>query len=262
MNESPVLLAVESGVARITLNRPEKGNAIDQPMADALLEAALRCASDDAIRCVVLTGAGRMFCVGGDINAFAEAEDIYAVLARLASVVHLAITQFAGMRKPLLTLVNGPAAGAGFSLAIAGDIVLASSSASFTAAYDEIGLTPDGGMTWMLPRLVGLRRAQEIIVTNRRVSAEEAASIGMATRLAADERLAAEGAELAAWLAGRAIHTVGVSRGLLHEGMASSLASQLDREMKAIAAAGSGAEGREGITAFLAKRKPDFTGAQ
>ena len=172
---SEVLCAISKGVARITLNRPDAGNAINQPMADTLLEVALRVAHDPKVRVVTLTGAGRMFCVGGDIGDFARNSDgIGAFLAQLAGTLHQALAQFAAMKKPLITLVNGPAAGAGMSLAIGGDFVLVTQDAHFTAAYGGIGLTPDGGMTWTLPRLIGLRQAQDIILSNRRVPAEEA----------------------------------------------------------------------------------------
>ena len=187
MNAEPVLLEREGAIARIVLNRPESGNAIDLQMAQGLLRAALQCDADLSIRCVVLTGAGRLFCVGGDIGAFGSTPDKASTgLSELAGTLHMAIARLARMRKPLLVLVNGHAAGAGLSLAILGDIVLTVRAAHFTAAYTAIGLTPDGSMTWQLPRLVGLRRAQEMILTNRRVSAEEAERIGLVTR-AVDE---------------------------------------------------------------------------
>ena len=256
---APLLVDVADGIARITLNRPERGNALDQPMADALLAAALRCANDPAIRCVVLTGAGKMFCVGGDIGEFsASGEAIAPFLAQLAGTLHQAMSQFAAMQKPLVTLVNGTAAGAGLSLAIAGDIVLAEPAAKFTTAYLGIGLTPDGGMTWLLPRLVGMRMAQEMIVTNRRLDAAEAAAAGLITRVVAEGTLAEEGDRLTADLSAGAVRAMGQARRLLHESHASGFASQMDRELAAITAAGDGHEGREGIAAFLEKRKPAF----
>ncbi|KIN65565.1 putative acyl-CoA hydratase [Sulfitobacter noctilucae] len=256
---TPILLEITDGTARITLNRPDKGNALDQPMADALLAAAIKCANDPAVRCVVLTGAGKMFSVGGDIGAFAlNSDGIAPFLAQLAGTLHQALSQFAAMQKPLITLVNGTAAGAGLSMAISGDVVLADPNAMFTTAYLGIGLTPDGGMTWLLPRLVGMRRAQEMIITNARVSAEKAAEIGLVTRLAAPGALMDEGDVLARQLADGAVGAMGQARRLLHDSSSSGFASQMDRELAAITAAGSGPEGRAGIEAFLAKRKPDF----
>ena len=140
-------LTMEGSIATITLNRPQAGNSLDLALAHALLQAAIRCDTDDAVRCVVLTGAGKLFCAGGDVGAFESARDTMpTMLSELAGTVHMAVSRFMRMRKPLLVLVNGPAAGAGLSLAIGGDIVIAARNAHFTAAYGAIGLSPDGGM--------------------------------------------------------------------------------------------------------------------
>ena len=220
------------------------------------------CAVMPMPRCVVLTGAGRMFCAGGDIGIFASAADnASAMLSELAGTLHMAVSRFARMRKPLLVLVNGPAAGAGFSLAMMGDIVLAGRSAHFTAAYGAIGLSPDGGMTWQLPRLVGLRKAQEIILTNRRVPAAEAETIGLITRAVDDSALASEGAGIASIWAASATAALGAARALLASSFGADLESQMEQEARAIAAAGGSHDGREGFAAFLAKRKPNFEGA-
>lgn len=245
------------GIARLTLNRPEAGNSLDLDMARMMLRWAIRCDTDPSIRCVVLTGAGRMFCVGGDIGGFANAGDHADVyLSELAGIMNLAMSRFARMAKPLLVLVNGPAAGAGLSIALAGDVVLADRSAHFTSAYTAIGLVPDSGLTWWLPRAVGMRRAQEMIATNRRVGVEEAAAIGIITRVSDD--LEAEGQDVAESLATSATKAIGAARLLLHESFATSYETQMEREARAIAAAGVGDEGQEGVAAFLAKRKPSF----
>lgn len=252
----PVLLDVADGVARIMLNRPERGNSLDLPLARALLAAAIRCDHDRGVRCVVLTGAGRMFCVGGDIGGFAGAERADDYLSELASTMGLAVSRLARMAKPLLVLVNGPAAGAGFSLALLGDVVLASRQAHFTAAYAAIGLVPDCGLTWWLPRVTGLRRAQELILTNRRVGADEAVSLGLVTRLSDD--LDGDGGALAATLAKGPVAALGAAKRLLLDSGTTSLETQLELETRAIATAGGGAEGQEGVAAFLAKRPPNF----
>lgn len=259
---APVLFDVSDGIARITLNRPKAGNAIDMAMARGLVEAAIRCETDRSIRCVVLTGAGRLFCAGGDVGDFARAGDrAAALLSELAGILHMAVARFARMECPLLVLVNGPAAGAGFSLALAGDFVLCTPSVHFTAAYTAIGLTPDGGMTWLLPRLVGLRKAQDIILTNRRVAASEAEAIGIVTRVVGEGELAREGDGLAETLSASAIAAVSATRRLLQTSLANGLETQLEAEARSIAAAGSGPESREGVAAFLARRTPDFRGA-
>lgn len=261
MSDKPLLFEQEGAVARLTLNRPDSGNSINLEMARALVDAAIRCDSDPTIRCVVLTGAGRLFCAGGDVALMASAGDqAPALLSELAGTLHMAIAKLARMAKPLLVLVNGPAAGAGLSLAISGDVVLAARSAQFTAAYTAVGLTPDGGMSWLLPRHVGLRKAQEMILTNRRVAAEEAEAIGLVTRAVDDDALLEEGRAMAATLSNAAVSALGAARALLLESFAAGLETQLEKEARSIAAAGGGSEGREGVAAFVSKRKPNFAG--
>lgn len=261
MSDAPVIFTVTDGIARVTLNRPEAGNAVDLAMARALVEASIRCQTDDNIRCVVLTGAGRLFCAGGDVGLFQSSGDhVDALLSELAGTLHMALARFAHMAKPLLVLVNGPAAGAGLSLAIGGDVVLCARSAHFTAAYGTLGLTPDGGMSWLLPRHVGLRKAQEIILTNRRIKANEAETIGMVTRTVDDDALAAEGDKIAAQLANAAVGAIGAARALLRQSLESSFETQLEREVTAISRAGAAAECREGLAAYFAKRPANFKG--
>lgn len=262
MTDTPVLFSVSQGIARVTLNRPEAGNAIDLAMARALVEIAIRCETDAGIRCVVLTGAGRLFCAGGDVGLFKSAGDhVDALLSELAGTLHMALARFARMAKPLLVLVNGPAAGAGLSLAIGADVVLCARSAHFTAAYGTLGLTPDGGMSWWLPRLVGLRKAQEIILTNRRIKADEAEAIGMVTRTVDDDALAAEGEAMAVRLSQAAVGAIGAARALLRESLETSLEAQLEREVAAITRSGAAPECREGLAAYFEKRAANFTAA-
>ena len=254
-----VLFEVDGPVATITLNRPDVGNALDIPMSRELMELAIRCEGDAAIRCVVLTGAGKLFCGGGDVAAFAAAGDALPdFLREITSYLHSAISIFARMDKPLVTAVNGSAAGAGIGLAILGDIALAEPSASFSLAYTGIGLTPDGGTTWLLPRLIGLRRAQELCLTNRKVRAEEAASLGLVTRVVEAGMLTAETAKVAAELAKGATGALGATRKLLVESVSNTLDSQLQLESRAISSQSRNYEGREGVTAFLEKRAPRF----
>ena len=159
---------------------------------------------------------------------------------------------------PTEVLVNGPAAGAGFSLAIAGDIAIAARTAHFTAGYGGLGLTPDGGMTWLLPRLVGLRGAQEIILTNRRVSAEEAVSIGLISRSVDDDRLQEAGFETARMLARAATGAIGAARGLLLQSFSNRLETQMELEARALTQAGRSVDGQEGLVAFIERREPIF----
>lgn len=256
-----IAFTVEDGIGRITLDRPEAGNAITLPLARALLAAAIHCQTDEAIRCILLTGNGRLFCAGGDVQLLAGAGDKRSeVLSELIATFHAAVARLARAPKPLVTLVNGPAAGAGFSLAMLGDVVIGARSAHFTAAYGAIGLTPDGGLSWLLPRLVGLRKAQEIILTNRRIKADEAESIGLVTRIVDDEALAAEGLKVATALADAPVAALAASRALLADSFETGLETQLDRELRSMATAGSGRESEEGLSALLAKRPANFRG--
>ena len=258
---SSVQVRKDGGAAWLTLNRPEAGNAVNPAMASELADAAREAADDPAIRCVVLTGAGRLFCVGGDVAAMAGAgEEAGSFLRDLADTLHGAIVTLTGMAKPLVVLVNGPAAGAGLSLGIMGDVVLAARSAHFTAAYTGVGLSPDGGMSWLLPRLVGLRRAQAIILTNQRIGAEEAERIGMVTRTVDDADLIPEAQAVVARLIALPTVALGAARRLLIDGATATLPDHLDREAQTIARAGAHAEAREGIAAFMERRKPDFQG--
>lgn len=252
---TPIELSCADKIATVTLSRPEHGNTIDPAMARALLQAAERCDTDDDIRCVVLTGRGKLFCGGGDVGAFAAAgADVSAFLEDLAKTLHAAIVRLMYMRKPLITLVNGPAAGAGMSLAMIGDFALAARSAHFCAAYTALGLSPDGGMSWLLPRVVGLRRAQEIILSNRRVPSDEAERIGLVTRIVDGEQLLAAGAEIAAKLAAEPVAALGATRRLLLESYESTLEAQLELEMWSIAELGDSEDSRRRVAAFAARR--------
>lgn len=260
-DNAAVLVARSEGIGWLTLNRPTRGNSIDFQLVEELDAAAKDCAADQSVRCVVLSGSGRFFCAGGDLNLFNDAgAERSNLLAKLAAILHSALSSFARMRKPLLTLINGPAAGAGLSLSLCGDVVLAARSAYFTSAYTAIGLTPDGGMTWMLPRLIGVRRAQEMLLTNRSVTANEAQRMGLVTRVVSDESLAAEGAKLASKLAQSATEALGATRALILNSIQTSFEAQLSAEAHAIAAAGARPECAEGINAFLSKRLPIFDG--
>lgn len=257
--EEGVRLERVGGIGRIVLCRPAVGNAINLKLAQAFAAAAEQCDLDPQIRCVVLTGEGRLFCVGGDLNAFAAAGSRADALIRaITASLHLGIARLLRMEKPLVTLINGPAGGAGLSLACLGDIAIAAESAHFTAGYTAIGLTPDGALTWTLPRLVGLRRALDLIFTNRRVSSAEALEIGLVTRSVPDDALEAEGTALARQLAAASTLALAGARNLLRNGIAAGVETQMELEARLIARLAVSADGREGLAAFLAKRPPRF----
>ena len=261
MNTANVLMEVADGVCRITLNRPDAANAINLALARELFSAAIRCNQDLAIRAVVLTGSGRMFCAGGDLKEMAQrGDELPGGLKELTVYLHAALAQFVRMEKPLVVAVNGSAAGAGMSLALIGDIVLAASSARFTLAYAAAGLVPDGGATCFLPRVIGLWRTQELMFTNRRLGADEAMDWGMITRVVPDDALAAEAEAVARTLASGPTRALGIAKRLLGASLANSLETQMELESHAIAEGARTQDGREGIAAFLEKREAHFIG--
>jgi 2-(1,2-epoxy-1,2-dihydrophenyl)acetyl-CoA isomerase len=256
-----LLFEQRDAVARITLNRPQAYNTLNREMADDLYAVALRCAHDERIRAVILTGAGSVFCAGGDLKDFHDQLD--ALPARLAALLdhfHGAVTHLSRMRAPIIAAVNGVAAGAGLSLACAADLVLAAESASFTMAYTRAGLTPDGSSTFFLPRVVGLHRALDLALTNRMLSAMEAESWGIVTRVVPDAALEDAAWALATKLASGATLALGGAKRLLRESFANTLETQLNLESDSITGMTRTADGREGITAFVEKRPPRFTG--
>lgn len=258
---STIEFAVDSGIARITLDRPDAANGLNLQMARELLEASLACRCSSAVRAVVLTGKGRMFCAGGDLKSFVENDArLENFIKELTTYLHAAITNFARMRAPLIVAVNGAAAGAGFSLAACGDLVLAARSAKFAMAYTAAGLVPDGSASYFLPRILGLRRAQELMLTNRRLGAEEALEWGLLTRVVDDAELAAETDRLAVQIAAGPTGAFGAVKKLLAGTFDSTLETQMELEGSAISEAAVARDGREGVAAFLAKRAPVFTG--
>ncbi len=259
--DAPVLLRREGAVAHLVLNRPAVGNAIDAAMARALLQAAIACDEDASVRCVVLSGQGRMFCVGGDVAAFrAAGPGVGALIKEITADLHSAIACLARMAKPLVSVANGPAAGAGLGLAVLGDIALAGRSAHFTCAYTALGVSPDGATSWLLPRLIGLRRAQELMLLNPRIDAEAAAAMGLVTRVVDDLALEAEVMAVVRRLAAGATRAIGRTRALLRDGFGAGLEAHMAAEARAIAASALEADGQEGIAAFLERRAAVFAG--
>jgi len=259
--ENSVLFEVRDSVAYVTLNRPQAGNALDLEMAKELMEASLRCERDRTVRAVLLRGAGNNFCLGGDVKVFAAQDHLESYLREITTYLHLAVSRFARLDAPVIAAVRGAAAGGGFSLAIACDLVVAADSATFLMAYTKIGMAPDGGSTYFLPRLVGLKRAMELTLTNRVLSAREACEWGLVTEAAPAEKLSQRAEELARTLAQGPTEAFGSAKRLLHTGWNQSLETQMELESRAIAEAGGTADGKEGIKAFVEKRKAKFTGS-
>ena len=259
MPEFETLKFARSGpVISIVLARPEAANGMNATLTRELAEVAALC-DDDTAKVVTLTGEGRFFCAGGDLKAVAAAASPGAYVNGMAEDLHRAMSTFARMDAVLITAVNGVAAGAGFPLAVSGDLVLAAESASFTMAYTRAGLSPDGSATFYLPRLIGVTRTKELMLTNRTLSAQEASHWGLLTDVVPDDQLAARTDQLAAQLAATASGSNGGVKALLLDTFANGLEEQMELEGRLIAQRAETADGREGVDAFLAKRKPEFS---
>lgn len=252
---------VEQGVATITLNRPQNMNAMSPQMGADLHSAALQIDADKDIRAVVLTGSGKVFCAGGDLGQFAAAGDgARTLIMRMTGDLHLALSRLARNAAPVIAAVNGTAAGAGFSLLMAADLAVAGESAVMTMAYTNAGLSPDGSSTYHMPRKIGDRRARELMLTNRVLSAAEALDWGVVNQVVADDEVVAAAQKIAAKLAKGPTQAYGRVKALLDGSFDHSLESQMELEARAIADMISSNDGREGLHAFINKRKPEFNG--
>ncbi|WP_156680549.1 enoyl-CoA hydratase/isomerase family protein [Sphingomonas profundi] len=256
----PVRLAIADGVATLTLARPEAGNAMDWALLDAFAAGAERVAADPSVRAILIEAEGRNFSVGGDIRSFAGDADPAAFIGRLARRLHDGIRHLVAHPAPVIVAAQGAAAGAGLSLVASGDVVLAGAGATFTLAYPAIGLTADGGATWLLPRVIGLRRTQELAFTGRRLNAAEAAGYGLVTRVVDDAALADEARALAARIARGPTAAYGAIKRLLAGADRATLSDHLDAEAETIERAMATHDAQQGIRAFLDRRAPDFAG--
>jgi 2-(1,2-epoxy-1,2-dihydrophenyl)acetyl-CoA isomerase len=253
---------VRDHVAWITFNRPASLNAMNGQIMTELYDIANRCATDKGIRAAVLTGAGeRAFCAGGDVAGFhADQDNISLRVHEGTTLLHSAASRFSYMRAPLIAAVNGVAAGAGLSAVAWCDLAIAADTATFTSAYTKIGFSPDGGSTWFLPRLIGRRRAMEMYLTNRVLTAQEALEWGLVNRVVPAAELMAEVGKLAAQLAAGPTRTFGAVKHLMHRAATDSLESQMEFETRMLSEMAAGADSREGVSAFVQKRRPVFSG--
>jgi 2-(1,2-epoxy-1,2-dihydrophenyl)acetyl-CoA isomerase len=244
------------GYRRITLNRPERLNALTVEMAAALSAALDEAEADKSCRALLLTGAGRGFCAGQDLTEIVGASA--ADLGRLLEHYHPLILKIRALSIPVVCAVNGVAAGAGANLALAGDIVLAARSASFVEAFARIGLIPDCGGTWFLPRLVGTARARALAMLAEPLPAETAAEWGLIWHMVEDERLLPEAEALAARLASQASTALALTKRALDAALGNTLAQQLDLEGELQLKAATHPDHAEGVRAFLEKRPAAF----
>jgi 2-(1,2-epoxy-1,2-dihydrophenyl)acetyl-CoA isomerase len=261
MQFKTLLFDVLENVAHITLNRPESANAINLELAKELMYALMQCDEDPLIRAVLIKASGPMFCAGGDVKRFAEkGEDLPHYLKEITVHLHVAMSYLMRMDPPVVAAVHGSAAGAGMSLACACDMTLAAESARFTMAYTGVGLTPDGGATYTLTRLVGIKRTLELALTNRLLSAEEALNWGIVTRVLPEKDLIKEATALAGLLAAGPTKAFGATKRLLQSSLTESFEGQMKNESRSISEMARTADGREGISAFVGKRTPNFKG--
>ena len=256
-----LLFEIRDGVARITLNRPEAANTMNPQMGGDLVTAVERCEGNSEVRVVLFTASGTRFCAGGDLKSFAAFGDkITDAIAGLLETVHDAIARFVRLNAPVVTAVNGVAAGGGLAFITMADYVLAAQSASFTAAFTAAGLSPDSSSTYYLPRLIGLRRAQDMLLTNRLLSADEAADWGLISRVVADDALAVETDAVVAKLARGPTRAFGGVKKLLRQSWQNSLEDQVALESATFQENTKNRDSAEGIKAFIEKRRPEFTG--
>jgi 2-(1,2-epoxy-1,2-dihydrophenyl)acetyl-CoA isomerase len=261
MGYEHVIYAVKDGVATLTLNRPDAYNALNLGLARNLFHAALEADEDRAVRCIVVTGAGKAFCAGGDVKDFADnPERIGVLIKELTTYLHGTVSRLARAQKPVVMAVNGIAAGGGMSFALSGDLVVAAESAKFTMAYSRIAAPPDGSSSYFLPRMVGLRRALELHYTNRVLTAREAMDWGLVNRVHPDAEFSGAVAALARELAEGPTLAFGRAKLLFHQSTQESLETQMELEAQAIAASGHTEDFRNGVVAFAKKQPASFKG--
>jgi len=261
MTEPPVLFERDGAVATIRLNRPDRLNAIDAEGAHLLLDACRRASREEGLRALVLAGEGRAFLAGGDVTAFHEAGDDAPELVRgLIGLLEETCQILDRLRVPVVARVQGAVAGAGMSLMLAADVVVAADDTRLAFAYTAIGTTPDGGLSWSLPRAVGLRRALEIALLGEPIDAQEALRLGLVTKVVPRADLDAETARVVERLAAGPTQAFARTRELLRNSWRYTLPEQLALERQSFVASARTADFREGVAAFVERRRPEFRG--
>ncbi len=259
MSSELVITSISDGVARIILNRPDKYNSLNEIMHRELGDATRHAQTNSSVRCVLLTGSGKAFCAGQDLADSDDAvPDVGEILEKYYTPL---ITAISTMDKPVICAVNGVAAGAGANIALACDIVLAGRSASFIQAFSKIGLVPDAGGTWMLPKLIGHARATAITMLAEKISAEKAENWGMIYQCVDDDALQKTAEDLSLHLSHQATAGLAFTKRLLQLSWDNSLAKQMELENQYQKAAASTKDFAEGVDAFNNKRSPSFIGS-
>ncbi|TNE61949.1 MAG: 2-(1,2-epoxy-1,2-dihydrophenyl)acetyl-CoA isomerase [Bacteroidetes bacterium] len=254
-----ILFSIEQNVARITLNRSQVFNSMHHAMRQELLDALRICNGDQEVRAVYLTGTGKAFCAGEDLQEVVDPEGP-SLNEIISTGYNPIVSSIRALEKPVVCAVNGVAAGAGANIALACDITVASESASFTQAFSKIGLIPDSGGTWTLPRLVGLQRATALMMLSDKITATEAAAMGMIWKVFPDATFAEDSFALAARLAKMPTKGLGLTKRALNRTFTNDFSGQLGIEDQLQTLAGETYDYKEGVAAFLEKRKPEFKG--
>ncbi len=262
IDKGPVLLDIADGIARLRLNRPDAANGMSAELLSALCDAIMVCHGQPDLRVLILSGEGANFCAGGDVRAFAsKGEKLPAYIRQATAYLQNAVTGLLRLEAPVIASVHGFAAGGGgFGLVCASDIVIAGASAKFLAGATRVAMAPDAGVSVTLSRLVGLRRAMSILLTNPVISAPEALEIGIVTKVVPDEELSEASLALARELAAGAPKALAATKRLVWAGTGSSIEQCLSEEARTVSELSGMADAREGLAAVIERRKPTFTG--
>ena len=261
--DGPVLLSLDDGVARLRLNRPDASNGLSEDLLEALVEATAMCEETEGIRCVLLSGEGENFCAGGDVKEFAaKGEDLPDHLVGQTALLQRATASLLGLRAPVVAIIQGWAVGGGgFGLACAADLAIGAEGSRYMSGATRVGMAPDAGGSVTVARIVGVRKAMEIFLTDTVLSADEALELGILNKVVPDSELETEGLKLAERLANGPTLAYGETKRLVWEGLGRSVQDALGDEAETVSRLSGSEDAREGLAAVIEKRKPTYKGS-